>query len=144
MANSHGELKKRQESANSLKLSLTDGDPWRMVENSEDGPRICYQQGRISGSRIFASKNRPSVTWLLVLPLACTSYGNFKMIKISTTQFGTITMRRRMRACTYQFLATVTEGIVHDVFQGVTWQHKANGGKWTLCNCVTRSHVNSS
>ena len=26
------------------------------MENSEDGPRICYQQGRISGSRIFATK----------------------------------------------------------------------------------------
>ena len=29
-----------------------------MLENSEDGPRICYQQGRISGSRIFATKSK--------------------------------------------------------------------------------------
>ena len=43
VANSHGEVK---------------------TANSEDGPRIWYQQGRISGSCIFATKNRLSVTWL--------------------------------------------------------------------------------
>ena len=38
-----------------------------MVENSEDGPRICYQQGQISGSRIFATKHHHSVTGLTSL-----------------------------------------------------------------------------
>ena len=48
-------------------------------------------------------------------PLPCTSYGNFKMFKISTSEFGTVRMRRRMSACADKFLATVTEVVVHSV-----------------------------
>ena len=42
-----------------------------------------------------------------------------------------------MRACADGFLAMVTGGVVHRVHTvdtrlsfGVTWQHKASGGKW--------------
>ena len=46
-------------------------------------------------------------------PLPCASYGRFKMFKISTSEFGTVSMRRRIRAYIDEFLATVTvaEGI---------------------------------
>ena len=45
--------------------------------------------------------------------------------------------------------AIVTEGVVHSDYTivtqlsfGVTWQHKASGGTWTLCHFVTRLHTN--
>ena len=39
------------------------------------------------------------------------------MFKISAFEFGTMSKRRRMQACTDEFLATVTEGVVHDVYK---------------------------
>ena len=53
-------------------------------------------------------------------PLPCMSYRNFKMFKISASEFGSLHMRRRMRACTDEFLATVNEGVVHGVYKVVT------------------------
>ena len=35
--------------------------------------------------------------------------------KISASDFGTVDMHRRKRACTDEFLATVTEGVVQGV-----------------------------
>ena len=40
-----------------------------------------------------------------------------KIFNISTSEFRTATMHRRIRACTYEFLANVTEGVVHDVYK---------------------------
>ena len=51
-------------------------------------------------------------------PLPCTSYGSFKMFKISASEFRTVGMCRRMRACRDEFLAMVTEGVVHGVYKG--------------------------
>ena len=48
-------------------------------------------------------------------PLPCTSYGNFKMFKISTSEFGTISMHRWFRACKDEFLAMVIEGVVQGI-----------------------------
>ena len=46
-------------------------------------------------------------------PLPCGFYGSFKMFKISTSEFGTVGMHRQMQACTDEFLATVTKGVVN-------------------------------
>ena len=43
------------------------------------------------------------------------------MFKISASKFGTVTMRRRFRACTDEFLARVTEGVVHGIYKVVAW-----------------------
>ena len=82
-------------------------------------------------------------------PLPFASYGNCKMFKISDSEFRTMDIHRRMRACADEFLAMVAEGVVHGVYMvvtrqsiSVTRQHKASGGKWTFCHCVTRSHTN--
>ena len=48
-------------------------------------------------------------------PLPCASHGSFEMFKISASEFGTVSMRSRIRACVDDFLATVTEGVVHGV-----------------------------
>ena len=40
------------------------------------------------------------------------------MVKIS--EFDTVSMRRQMRTCTDEFLALVTEGVVHGVYKFVT------------------------
>ena len=52
------------------------------------------------------------------------------------------------RACTDEFLAMVTEGVVHSVCKVVTRlsfgairQHKASGGIWAYLHCDTRSHT---
>ena len=52
-----------------------------------------------------------------------------------------------MQACADEFLAMVTEGVIHGVCKVVTpWsfsiirQHKASGCKWMFCHCVTTSH----
>ena len=81
--------------------------------------------------------------------LPCRSYGSFEIFKISASEFGTVSMRRSFRACAYEFLNTVTEGVVHSVHKvvirssfGVMWQHKASGGTWTFCHCDTRVHTN--
>ena len=71
------------------------------------------------------------------------------MFEVSTSEFGTVSMCRRMQACTDEFSAAVTEGVVHGVYKvvtklyfGVTQQHNSSGGKWTFRHCVTRSHTN--
>ena len=61
-------------------------------------------------------------------PLPWASYGNFKMFKISTSEFGTMRMCRQFCACAYTFLSTVTKGVVHGIHKvviqpsfGVIW-----------------------
>ena len=51
-------------------------------------------------------------------------------------------MCRQMQIHPDEFLAMVTEGVVHGVYKvvtwspfGVTWRHKASG-KWMFCHCV--------
>ena len=41
------------------------------------------------------------------------------MFKISATDFGTVVICRLFRACAYEFLTTVTEGVVQGVHQVV-------------------------
>ena len=79
--------------------------------------------------------------------LPCVFKESIKMFKISASEFDTLGMCRRMRACTDEFLATVTEGVVQSVYKvvtrssfSVTWPHKVSGGKWmfhTLCHNFT-------
>ena len=71
-------------------------------------------------------------------PSPCMSYQSFKMFKISSSEVGTVGMRRQTRASTNEFLVTVTEGVVGGVYNigtrlsfGVTRRHKASGG-----NCM--------
>ena len=59
------------------------------------------------------------------------------MFKISTSEFGTVSMRRQFRACAYEFLTAVTEGVVHGIHNVMIWlsfgvirRHKARGGTW--------------
>ena len=52
--------------------------------------------------------------------LPCVSYGNFKMFKISASEFGTLSMRRQVRACAAELLATGNEGVVQGVYKVVT------------------------
>ena len=80
--------------------------------------------------------------------LPCVSYTSFKMFKISASEFCTMNIRRHMQACVDEFLAMVTEGVVHAVYKvvtrssfGVTGRHKASGDKWTFHHCVTRWHT---
>ena len=82
-------------------------------------------------------------------PKPYVSHRSFEMFKITTSEFGTVGMCRRMLTCTDEFLATVTEGVVHGVYKvvtgssiGVARQHKVSGGKWMFHYYVTRSHMN--
>ena len=52
-------------------------------------------------------------------PLPCESNGSFRFFKISTSDFGTLGMRRQFHAWTYEFLSTVTEDVVHGVHKVV-------------------------
>ena len=52
-------------------------------------------------------------------PLPCESYGSFKLFKISASDFDTVSLCRRFRACAYEFLTTVTEGVVYGVHKVV-------------------------
>ena len=54
-------------------------------------------------------------------PLPCESYGSFKLFTISASDFDTVSVRRRFRTCAYEFLTTVTEGVVHGVHKIVNW-----------------------
>ena len=56
-------------------------------------------------------------------PLPYVSYASFEKFQISTSVFGTVSMSRRFCACTYEFLALVTEGVVHSVHKVVIWSH---------------------
>ena len=58
------------------------------------------------------------------------------MFTIFASEFGTVNMGGRMRACTDEFLATVAEGATHGLYKvltrssfGVTGQHKVSRGK---------------
>ena len=83
------------------------------------------------------------------LPLPCAFYKSFKMCKMSVSEFGSVGMRRRMDACTSEFLAVVTESVVHGEYNVVTRpsfsvtrnirQVEVNG---RFANCVTISHTN--
>ena len=62
-----------------------------------------------------------------------THLGSFEMYEIFTSDFGTVGMCRRFHACAYEFLTTVTEGVVHGVHKvvirssfGVIRQHKVS------------------
>ena len=48
------------------------------------------------------------------------SYGSFRMFKISTSEFGTVSMSRQMQECTDEFPAMVTEEVAHSVHKAVT------------------------
>ena len=55
------------------------------------------------------------------------------MVKISSSKFGTLDMCRQFHACAYEFLTTVTEGVVYGVHKvgiqssfSVLLQHKVN------------------
>ena len=78
--------------------------------------------------------------------LPSTSYGSYEMFNISASEFCTVGMCRRMPVCADEFLAMVTEGVVHSVVTlssfGVAKRHKVSGGKWTFRPCVTKSHTN--
>ena len=70
-------------------------------------------------------------------PLPRTFYESFKTFKISASKFGILPTQ--MRACIVEFLAKVTECVVHSVYKvvtpssfGVTQRHKVSGGKWTF------------
>ena len=39
------------------------------------------------------------------------------MFKIYASEFGSVGMHKRMRACADEFLATITEGVVHSVYK---------------------------
>ena len=63
------------------------------------------------------------------------------MLKISASEFSTVVVCRQMRVCTDEFLATVTEGVLHGICKvvtrssfGVIWQHKVSVGKWMFPN----------
>ena len=58
---------------------------------------------------------------LTTLPLPCESYRIFRLLKISASDFGTVGMRGQFRAYMNEFLATVTEGVVHGVHKVVIW-----------------------
>ena len=53
-----------------------------------------------------------------------------------------------MQAGSDDFLATVTESVVHGVYKvswscfGLTWQRKVSGGIWTFGHSIARSYTN--
>ena len=74
-----------------------------------------------------------------------------KCFNISASEFGSMGMYRRMQACSDEFLATVTEGVVHGVYKVVIQsssrvirQHKVNGGTWTRLSTVTLGRIRIS
>ena len=67
---------------------------------------------------------------MAVCPVPCMFYRSFKMFKISTFDYLTMS-----GIDDFFFFATVTEGVVHIVYKlvtgspfGVTWQYKVSGG----------------
>ena len=55
-------------------------------------------------------------------PLPSAFYESFKIFNTSTFDFGTMSMYRQKRVCADKFLATVPEGVIHDVYKVLT-QH---------------------
>ena len=47
------------------------------------------------------------------------SYQNFKIFEVSDSEFGTMSMCRRFRACVYKFVSIVTKDVVHGVHKVV-------------------------
>ena len=45
----------------------------------------------------------------------------FSKVKIFCLRFCTVSMRRPFRTCAYEFLTTVTKGVVHGVHKVETW-----------------------
>ena len=67
------------------------------------------------------------------------------MFEFSASEFGTVGMRRRLRACAYEFITTVTKSVVHAVDKVVFWCNAATQCElryWMFSHCVTRSHMN--
>ena len=57
----------------------------------------------------------------------------FKMFKISSSDFGIVSIRRLLGACAYEFFTMITKGVVRGVPQVVIWfsfsviqRHKAS------------------
>ena len=57
------------------------------------------------------------------------------MFEISASESGTVSMHKRMRVCANEFLARVSEGVIHRVYTvviqsgfGGTHRHKVIGG----------------
>ena len=48
-------------------------------------------------------------------PLPCMSYLSCKIFELCVSDFGTVSMHRRLCVCAYEFLTMVTEGVVHAV-----------------------------
>ena len=53
-------------------------------------------------------------------PLPRVFYRSFKRFKIANSEFGTVSMCRQMHACADEYLAAVTESVVHSVYRVVT------------------------
>ena len=66
----------------------------------------------------------------------------------TASEFGTMSMHRRFRACADEILDTVT--VVHGVYKivtrtqffGVIRQHEVSGGTWMFRHCDIRMHTN--
>ena len=52
-------------------------------------------------------------------PLPCTSYGSFKLFRISVSDFGTEVMCGQFCACAYELFTMETKGVVHSVHKVV-------------------------
>ena len=66
------------------------------------------------------------------------------MLKISASEFGTVSICRQFCVCAYEFVTMVTEGVVHGVHKvvirsfDVIRRHKASGGTLTFCHMFVR------
>ena len=65
--------------------------------------------------------------------LPCKSYRSLKQLKVSASDFGTMSMYGQFRASVYEFMIMVTKGVVHGVHKvviqssfGVIYQHKVS------------------
>ena len=68
-------------------------------------------------------------------PLPGTSYGSYRPLKISASDFSTMGMLRQFSACAYEFLTMVTKRLVQGVHNmmirspfSVIWRHKLSLG----------------
>ena len=68
-------------------------------------------------------------------PLTCKYLGCFQKFHISASDFGTMSMCKQFRACAYEFLTMVSEGVVHYVHKAMIrfsfsliWRHKVSEG----------------
>ena len=53
-------------------------------------------------------------------PLPCVLYGSFKMFIISAPDFLIVSMRKCLQASTDEFLAAVSEVVIHSVYKVVS------------------------